>query len=173
MKKLKKVWQENSVLFVLLFILVACLVAISVVVITYFVGDSSSKYGDRLEGIEDYPFDNDVQDDIISQVLESEIVEDVTMRVSGKTIYIKVTFNPGTTLVEAQSVALASLDYFSEEILGFYDLEYMIEADASEDTEGFSIIGARNVSGTGGIVWNNNTEFETEEEETKEEQESL
>ena len=53
MKKLKKVWQENSVLFVLLFILVACLVAISVVVITYFVGDSSSKYGDRLEGIED------------------------------------------------------------------------------------------------------------------------
>ena len=27
MKKLKKVWQENSVLFVLLFILIACLVA--------------------------------------------------------------------------------------------------------------------------------------------------
>ena len=169
MKKLKKIWQENSVLFVLLFILIACLIAISVVVITYFVGDSSSKYGGRLEGIEDYPFDEDMQNDIISQIEENEIVEDVTMRVSGKSIYVTIIFVPETTLVEGQSIALSSLDYFSEETLSFYDLEYMIEAEATEETEGFQIIGAKNVSGTGGIVWNNNTEFETEEEVTEEE----
>ena len=169
MKKLKKIWQENSVLFVLLFILIACLVAISVVVVTYFVGDSSSKYGDRLEGIEDYPFDEDMQNEIISKIKENEIVEDVTMRVSGKSIYVMITFVPETTLVEGQSIALSSLDYFSEETLSFYDLEYMIEAEATEETEGFQLIGAKNVSGTGGIVWNNNTEFETEEEVTEEE----
>ena len=168
MKKLKKVWQENSVLFVLLFILIACLIAISVVVVTYFVGDSSSKYGDRLEGIEDYPFDTDMQNEIISKLEENEIVEDVTMRVSGKIIYITIIFAPETTLVEGQSIALASLDYFSEETLSFYDLEYMIEAEATEETEGFKIIGAKNVTGTGGIVWNNNTEFEDEEEVTEE-----
>ena len=169
MKKLKKIWQENSVLFVLLFILIACLIAISVVVITYFVGDSSSKYGDRLEGIEDYPFDEDMKNEIISKIKENEIVEDVTMRVSGKSIYVMITFVPETTLVEGQSIALSSLDYFSEETLSFYDLEYMIEAEATEETEGFQLIGAKNVSGTGGIVWNNNTEFETEEEVTEEE----
>ena len=169
MKKLKKIWQENSVLFVLLFILIACLIAISVVVVTYFVGDSSSKYGDRLEGIEDYPFDEDMKNEIISKIKENEIVEDVTMRVSGKSIYVMITFVPETTLVEGQSIALSSLDYFSEETLSFYDLEYMIEAEATEETEGFQIIGAKNVSGTGGIVWNNNTEFETEEEVTEEE----
>ncbi len=169
MKKLKKIWQENSVLFVLLFILIACLIAISVVVVTYFVGDSSSKYGDRLEGIEDYPFDEDMQNEIISKIKENEIVEDVTMRVSGKSIYVMITFVPETTLVEGQSIALSSLDYFSEETLSFYDLEYMIEAEATEETEGFQLIGAKNVSGTGGIVWNNNTEFETEEEVTEEE----
>ena len=168
MKKLKKIWQENSVLFVLLFILIACLIAISVVVITYFVGDSSSKYGDRLEGIEDYPFDEEMQNDIISQIEENEIVEDVSMRVSGKSIYVTITFVPETTLVEGQSIALSSLDYFSEETLSFYDLEYMIQADSTEETEGFQLIGAKNVSGTGGIVWNNNTEFETEEEVTEE-----
>ena len=162
MKKIKKIWQENSVIIVLFGILIVCLIAISVVVVTYFVGDSSSKYGDRLEGIEDYPFEESTQEDIIMQIEESEIVDAVTMRVSGKSIYITITFTPGTTLVEAQSIALASLDYFSEETLSFYDLEYMIEADATEDTEGFTIIGARNVSGTGGIVWNNNTEFESE-----------
>ena len=136
MKKLKKIWQENSVLFVLLFILIACLVAICVVVVTYFVGDSSSKYGDRLEGIKDYPFDEDTQNEIISQIKEEKIVEDVTMRISGKIIYITITFVPETTLVEGQSVALSSLDYFSEETLSFYDLEYMIEADSTEETEG-------------------------------------
>lgn len=163
MKKLKKIWQENSVLFVLLFILIACLVAICVVVVTYFVGDSSSKYGDRLEGIEDYPFSEDTQNEIIGKIKEEKIVEDVTMRVSGKIIYITITFAPETTLVEGQSIALASLDYFSEETLSFYDLEYMIEADGTEETEGFQLIGAKNVSGTGGIVWNNNTEFDDEE----------
>ncbi len=168
MKKLKKIWQENSVLFVLLFILIACLIAISVVVVTYFIGDSSSKYGDRLEGIENYPFDEDMQNEIIAQIEENEIVESVTMRVSGKVIYITITFAPATTLVEGQSVALASLDYFNEETLSFYDLEYMIQADDTEDAEGFQIIGAKNVSGTGGIVWNNNTEFD-KEEETEEE----
>lgn len=168
MKKLKKIWQENSVLFVLLFILIACLIAISVVVITYFVGDSSSKYGDRLEGIEDYPFDSDMQDEIIGKIEENEIVQDVTMRVSGKIIYITITFAPGTTLVEGQSIALASLEHFGEDTLSFYDLEYMIQADDTEDAEGFQLIGAKNVSGTGGIVWNNNTEFESED--TEEEQ---
>ena len=169
MKKLKKVWQENSVLFVLLFILIACLVAISVVVITYFVGDSSSKYGDRLDGIENYPFEEDTQKEIISQIEENEIVEEATIRVSGKVIYVTIIFVPATTLVEGQSIALASLDYFSEETLSFYDLEYMIQAEDTEDAEGFQLIGAKNVSGTGGIVWNNNTPFEEEEEEVSEE----
>lgn len=168
MKKLKKLWQENSVLIVLFGILIVCLIAITVVVVTYFVGDSSTKYGDRLDGIEDYPFEEDTQEEIIAQIEESELVESATIRVSGKIIYITITYVPGTTLVEAQSNALASLDYFSEETLSFYDLEYMIEAEDSEDTEGFTLIGAKNVSGTGGIAWNNNTEFEEEEEEVEE-----
>ena len=68
MKKLKKIWQENSVLLVLLLILIACLIAISIVVVTYFVGSSNTKYGDRLEGIEKYPFSEDTQKEIISKI---------------------------------------------------------------------------------------------------------
>ena len=45
----------------------------------------------------------------------------------------------------------------------------MIQAEDTEDAEGFQLIGAKNVSGTGGIVWNNNTPFEEEEEEVSEE----
>lgn len=157
MKKLQKFWQENSVLLVLGLILIICLIAISVVVVKYFVGDSSSKYGDRLENIESHPFTEDNEKEIISKIEEEELVERASMRISGKIIYINITFAPKTTLIEAKSKALASLDYFTEDSLSFYDLEYMIKADSTEDTEGFQIMGSHNVGGTGSIVWNNNT----------------
>ena len=72
MKKFKKFWHENSVLLVLLMILVACLIAISVVVFTYFVGDSSSKYGERLDGIEDHEFKDSDQHEIITKLKEDK-----------------------------------------------------------------------------------------------------
>lgn len=157
MKKLKKIWQENSVLFVLLLILIACLVAMGVVVVTYFVGDSSSKYGDRLEKVDQHPFEQNTQMEIINKIKEDESVSEANIRVSGKIIYVTIDFVAKTPLVEAQSKALSSVEYFSEDILGFYDIEYMISAAETEDAEGFHIMGSHNVNGTGGIVWNNNT----------------
>ncbi len=167
MKRLKRFWQENSVLLVLFLILVACLIAISIVVFTYFVGDASSKYGDRLEGIENHPFDKAMQKEMIAKIKEDEAVLDVKIESSGKVIYITISYAPKTTLVEAQSKALASLDNIDADVLGFYDIQYLIEADATEETEGFKLMGSHNVNGTGGIVWNNNTVFKTDDEDTK------
>ena len=165
MKKLKKFWLENSVILVLLVILIACLISISVVVLTYFVGDSSSKYGERLEGIENHPFTKDLKNEIISKLEEDELIENVSIRTSNtKTIYLTLEFVAKTSLVEAQSKSLAALEYFTEDILSFYDIEFLIKADSTEDTDGFQIIGSRNVNGTGGIVWNNNTVIKEVEE---------
>lgn len=157
MKKLKKIWQENSVLLVLFVILIACLIAISVVVVKYFVGDSSTKFGERLEGIDKHPFGESEQNEIKDKIKEDKLVLNVNMRTSGKTIYVTIDFDSSATLVEAQSKALASLEYFSEDILNFYDIQYMIKADSTDKTDGFQIMGSHNISGTGGIVWNNNT----------------
>jgi len=57
---------------------------------------------------------------------------------------------------------LASLEYFKEDILGFYDIEFLIEAESTKEEEGFQIMGSHNVNGTGGIVWNNNTKVDEE-----------
>ena len=81
---------------------------------------------------------------------------DDKVRTSGKTIYVTIEFDSNITLVEAQSKALGSLEYFSEDTLSFYDIQYMIKADPTDKTDGFQIMGSRNISGTGGIVWNNN-----------------
>lgn len=164
MKKIKKFWQENSVLLVLLLILIACIIAISIVVITYFVGGSNDKYGDRLEGIESHPFSSKEEKEIIAKIEEDDKISQAKIELKGKRIIINITFIDKTTLVEAESKSLATLDYFSEDTLNFYDLEYNIKASATDDTEGFTITGSHNVSGSGGIVWNNNTVFEKEEE---------
>lgn len=158
MKKIKKIWQENSVLLVLFVILIACLIAISVVVVKYFVGDSSSKYGERLDDVDKHPFSLDEQNEIKQKITDDKLVSEVKMRVSGKTIYVTINFESSVTLVEAQSKALASLEYFNEDILCFYDIQYMIKADSTDKTDGFQIMGSHNISGTGGIVWNNNTQ---------------
>ena len=162
MKKLKKFWQENSVLLVLLLILIACVIAISIVVFTYFVGTNSSKYGDRLEGIEDHPFTSQTINSIVSSLEEDEKIEEAKIETSGKRIIITLTFTAGTNLVDAQSKALASLELFDENTQSFYDLEYQIKADKTENADGFSLTGSHNVGGTGGIVWvqNNITEEE-------------
>lgn len=157
MKKLKKIWQENSVLLVLFIILIACLIAISVVVVKYFVGNENSN-NIRLEGSKDHPFTEEAQNEIKDKIKADDKVLEVNIRLSDKSTRMNVTikFSSDITLVEAQSKALASLEYFTEDILNFYDIQYDIEADSTEKSDGFKISGSHNVSGTGGIVWNNN-----------------
>ena len=165
MRKLRNFWHNNSVLLVLLLILIACMVAITVVVVTYFVGDSNTKYGDRLKDADKVTFKESEQKEIQDKIKEDKKVLDVSVRVSGKTIYLKIEFSSDVTLVEAQGKALTSLEYFSEEVLEFYDIEYMIEALSTENTDGYQLMGSHNVGGTGGIVWNNNTKVSDDEEE--------
>lgn len=158
MKKLKKIWQENSVLLVLFIILIACLIAISVVVVKYFVGNED-KNNIRLEGVENHPFTEQMQNEIKDKIKEDDKVLEVKIIPSTKSkrITVIINFTSEVTLVEAQSKTLASLEYFSEDTLSFYDIQFNIEADSTEKSDGFKISGSHNVSGTGGIVWNNNT----------------
>lgn len=160
MKKLKKIWQENSVLFVLFSILIICLVAIFIVFVTYFVGGSKSKYGDRLDNIEKYPFNEKEIKELTTKIKENESIKDIEVRTSGKIIYLHFAFDSKVTLEEAKGIAIESLEYFDEKTLSFYDLQYYIKADSTDKTDGFLLMGARNSNGTGGISWNNNTQFE-------------
>ena len=164
MKKLKKFWQENSVLLVLFLILVACVIAISIVVSTYFMGSDTSPYGDRLVDIKDHPFDKKDQKEIIDTLEKDEEIEKASFEMKGKRIILTINFKAGTLLDDAKSKALTSLDLFSDDIKGYYDIEYQIFADKTEKVDAFKLTGSHNVGGTGGIVWvQNRVEEETEE----------
>ncbi len=164
MKKIKNLWNQNRVLFVLGLIIIICFLIIIGVFIKYFFGTSKSSYGDRLEGIEEVLVTDSIKNDYITKMNEDELINETTLEVKGKIIYIHITFNPAATLVEAQSKALASLSLFTDDYLDFYDIHFTLESNENEPTEEFLLMGSHNKNGSG-LIWNNNTEFESNDSE--------
>ena len=163
MNKIKKLWVENRVLFVLFVIVLICVFIMLGVMLKYFFGSSKSSYGDRLNGIKEVEVTDSMKNNFVSQMNEDELINDTTIKTRGRIIYITFTFKDGVSLVEAESKALASLEYFEEKYQDYYDFNYTLKENATEDSEGFLIMGAKNVNGSG-LVWNNNTEVVKNEE---------
>ncbi len=163
MKKIKNLWVENRVLFILTLIVIVCFFVIFGVCISCFFGSSKSSYGERLEGIKEVNITDDVKNNFLNSMKSDELINDVSFKVQGKIIYVTLNFKEGVTLVEAQSKALASLMNFEQKYQDFYDFHYTLKGEKSESNEGFLIMGAKNVNGSG-LVWNNNTEVKKDSE---------
>ena len=163
MKKFKEFWGKNKVLIVLGIILIICFIAILIVTFSYFFGGSESVYGDRLDEIENYPIEDDFISEYIANLENDDLINSVTFDTKGRIIYVIIDFVGDTSLVEAQSKAAASLEQFNENILSYYDIMFTLTCAKTENSEGFTIMGARNVAGSG-LAWNNNTPVESEEE---------
>ncbi len=162
MEKLKRFWQKNKILVVLVSILIACFIAICIVVATYFFGGSSSVYGDRLKDIDKHPITTDAQKDFVAALEDEDVVEDVKLNIKGRIVYIRIQYAPDTALDVAESKAMASVESFSKNILEYYDLNYTLVSEKTENSDGFTIMGAKNVN-SDKIVWNQNTPVESEE----------
>lgn len=163
MNKIKELWGKNKVLIVLGIILIVCLVTIICVGVSFFFGGSETVYGDRLDDIESYPISEEFKSDYIASLLENEEVSDVTIDIKGRIVYVNIVFVGDTNLANAKSKAVTSLEKFSDELLSYYDINLTLTSKATENSEGFTIMGAKNVAGSG-VVWNNNTPVESDEE---------
>ncbi len=163
MNKLKKLWVENRILFVLFIIVSVCLLLILGVCVSYFFGSSKSSYGDRLDGIEEVQVTDEMKNNFIDNMKKDETIQNVSIHTQGKIIYIYFEFTSNVTLVEAQSKALASITNFEQKYLDFYDIHFTLENSGTENSEGFLIMGSKNVNGTG-LIWNNNTEVTKDSE---------
>lgn len=149
MKKLKNLWANNKILMILGMILILCIIAILVVVLKYFVGSSSSVYGNRFDNMKVTIKSSD-KETYTNKLEENKNVTATRIRESGKTLYISVTFTDETKMEDAKAVIESSLDNFSDDIKGTYDMNITIK------NANFTSMASRNVSGNG-IHWSNNT----------------
>lgn len=162
---MKKYLKENRTLFILMIVAIACIVISVILLLKYFYfGNGGTKYGSRLDGIENVQINDSKKDEIASKIAENELVKSATVTITGKRIDIRIVFEDKPTLVDAEGIALKSLDNFSDDEKAFYDFEFTLKQEATENTDGFLIMGAKNVNGSN-LVWNNNNVVKQSEEE--------
>ena len=161
MKKLKELWGNNKVLIVLGIILIICLTAIITVTFSFFLGGNKGVYGDRLNGIDKHPVTNNIKSEYKTSLESEKSVTKVSIDTKGKIIYIIINFASDTSLEDAKNLAASSIEKLNEDILSFYDIDFTLKCEKSENSEGFTILGAKNVAGSG-LIWNNNTPLESE-----------
>lgn len=166
MNKIKKVWNENKVLLVLGIILILCLVVVVIVSLTYFYGSSDSEYGDRLDDALNVPLNSKLLDDIESELKTNELVKDVSTIKKGKIVYVNIDFVQATEMEKAKGIAEEVVSLFNDDELEVYDIEFTISSLSTSDFVGYTLMGARNASGIGEVVWNN---YNLQNEEVEEE----
>ena len=151
---MKKLIKENKVLFVLALIILVSLICIGVGLITYFYSEDGDKYGNRLEGIDNYPISENISEEIRS--LYESGVESLNVDVRGKVIHIVIDVSAGVSKGDAQSIATRALEKFTDEQKSFYDISFLITCkNNTEETTMYPMQGMKN-SENSQIVWTNN-----------------
>lgn len=100
---------------------------------TFFPNMNKSKYGNRLDGIENYPIEESMITDIKNGVLENEVVTNLTYDLKGRIINFIITVKDGTELNVAKEAATKVLEYFNDDYKSFYDIQIFLTCDNAEN----------------------------------------
>ena len=140
----------------MLLIIIACAtISVGLLLKYFYFGNGGSKYGDRLDGIEAAIISDNKKSEVANSIKEGKNVKDATVTITGKIIYIRIAFEAGADIDTSKSIAVKSLEQFSEEEKKFYDVNFTLVSEKNDTNEGFTIMGAKNVNGTN-LIWNNN-----------------
>ena len=152
-KNRKKNRQDNIMLIILILILIVCFSIFGVLFYKYFyAGTSSSKYGNRLDGIENYKLSETLEDDINSLYTKESSVSTVTVNVEGKIIYIDIDFKESIKTDKAQTLAVKALDKIGKENLTFYEIHFVLTYSGKEKNSNYPLFGMKNASSSK-VVW--------------------
>ena len=150
---MKRLFKENKVLFVLLAIILISFVIIVFGLIKYFyLGNGSSTYGTRLNDISEHKLNSNLDKDIKNLFTENP-VNDVTVDLKGKIIYLTIDLSELINLNDAKTLAIKSLDALGEDEKNYYDIQFIITAkEVSDENSLYPTMGYKAASSSQ-IVW--------------------
>lgn len=132
LEKIKN-WIRNNKGFTIIILLALVLIIIlGIIFISLLKGNSSNKYGNRLDGIEEVKIDKEVYDGVKEESMATEVVEEATIRLQGKIVYTTIILKEGTTADKAKEIASNTLDNYTEEELKYYDFSYFLKWKGEE-----------------------------------------
>lgn len=134
MEKFKKWIKRNKGLSIVLLLTLILLIFIIVIFMKLLWGNSSDKYGNRLDGIEEVKIDNNTYNEIKSEAMDSGLVEETSVRLQGKIVYTTIILKSDTSVDKAKELATNTLDNYTSDELNFYDFSYFLKWEG-EDTD--------------------------------------
>lgn len=149
MGKLKKFYNNNRIYCILMGISIFCLLLVCFAFVYYFIEQTKTDaYGNRLNGIENVAISSEHKTDVIKKIKENEKIDKVSMDVKGKIIYLIIYLKDGST-EDAQSIAIKSLEYLTEDEKEFYDINYTFTNESNSDNaKVFPIMGYKKSDAT-------------------------
>lgn len=133
MKKFINFIKKNRVILSLLIIIFICLIVCLIFGFKIFWGESgTSKYGPRLDEIENIPFTETEQETIKTYFLKNENVDSVKFNLQGKIMYITINLNTNLKLTTAKKLVKNSLSEIDESILSNYDIQFILTTSVSD-----------------------------------------
>ncbi len=149
MKFIKKHKVALIVTAVVIILLVLCAIGIKS---AFFSNINGSKYGNRLDGIENYPIDSSVIDDIKETIKETGYVNSISYDLEGRCMYFIIEVKSDVDLTTSRSLADKIAEKLSDEIKSYYDIQVLIDSE-DEESEIYPTIGAKHKTSVG-FKWN-------------------
>ena len=142
MKKIKDLVSRHKLLSAICLLAFIVIIMMMYVFFNLFVG-GSNKYGDRLKGIESHKVEKKEQEEVVSFLKEKNEVNDASIRIQGKIIYIHIEYTRETSLDTAKAIATESLAKISDDEKKFYDIGYYLTQTSDDNSEdkGFIVTG--------------------------------
>ena len=129
-----KNWIKNNKGFTVIILLALVLVIIlTIIFISLLKGNSSSKYGTRLDGIDDVKISKEEYDSVKKEVTDTDLVEDVSIRLQGKIVYTTIVLKSDTSVDKAKEIAGNTIDNYTEDELKYYDFSYFLKWNKEEE----------------------------------------
>lgn len=150
MEKFKKLIKENKGLSIVFLLVLVLLIFITVIFIKLLVGNSSNKYGNRLDGIDDVKIDADTYDGVENEIMDSGFVEEASVRLQGKIVYTTIVLKGDTSVSKAKEIATNTLDNYNSDELSFYDFSYFLKW---QEEESLTVITGNKHHNLDSITW--------------------
>ena len=153
---MKRVINEHKGLAILSLLALVLVIIIGVIFVDLYFGGSKSKYGNRLEGIENVKITDARLESLKAALEDNETVESALCRIQGKIVYIEMTLVGGSTKDNAKNIAASTLEEFEETELDFYDFSYLLRWKATEEGASDTVVAGTKHPYVNSITWTRN-----------------
>lgn len=120
----------------------------------FFSNMGKSVYGNRLDGIENYPIDDSIINDIETTLKDTGMVNNFTYILEGRLINFIIEVNADVDLTTSRGFADKIAEKFSDDIKSFYDIQVYLTC-TDKESELYPSIGYKHKTSVG-FKWDNN-----------------